>query len=205
MGTAEGVGAQLDEFGRVSRLLAETQVWFDEVSAPLLFVRRDQINVQVPYGMAGRTACVVQVQFQGALSNPVAMAVAEKAPALFVRAGGSGQGAILNSDHSPNSSANRAARGRPVVLFATGEGQTSPPGEDGRLSAFPYPAPVLPVSVSIGGIAAALEFAGSAPGLAGVLQVNARVPEGVAPGDAVHVVLQVGGTNSQGGVTLAVN
>jgi uncharacterized protein (TIGR03437 family) len=91
------------------------------------------------------------------------------------------------------------------MLFATGEGQTAPPGEDGKLAVQPYPTPVLPVSVTIGGITAETTFVGSAPGFAGVLQVNARIPAGVAPGSAIEVVIRVGGVSSQPGLTVAVN
>jgi uncharacterized protein (TIGR03437 family) len=40
--------------------------------------------------------------------------------------------------------------------------------------------------------------------VAGVLQVNARIPADSRPGDAIPIVLTVGGIASQGGVTLAV-
>ncbi|HWP83841.1 MAG TPA: PQQ-dependent sugar dehydrogenase, partial [Terriglobia bacterium] len=204
LGPNQGAGTQLDGSGRISRLLAGTRVWFDEIAAPLLFARWDQINAQVPYGIAGRSSVTVQVEYQGMFSNPVSMAVAPAAPGLFTQAGGAGPGTILNEDHSLNSAANPAARGSLVVLFATGEGQRNPAGEDGKLAEPPYPVPLLPVSVTIGGLPAAIEFVGAAPGFAGLLQINARVPAATAPGNAVPVAVQIGGASSQPGVTLAV-
>ena len=57
----------------------------------------------------------------------------------------------------------------------------------------------------IGGIEAGVLYAGAAPGLlAGVLQVNARVPVEVASGDKAPVVPTVGSASSQAGVTMAV-
>jgi len=48
-------------------------------------------------------------------------------------------------------------------------------------------------------------YAGSAPGLvAGVLQVNFRLPPKVRPGAAVPLLLKIGRFSSQSGVTLAV-
>jgi uncharacterized protein (TIGR03437 family) len=50
-----------------------------------------------------------------------------------------------------------------------------------------------------------VNFAGGAPGaVAGVFQVNAQVPSGIAAGSAVQVVVQVGTSNSQPNVTIAV-
>jgi uncharacterized protein (TIGR03437 family) len=60
-----------------------------------------------------------------------------------------------------------------VSLFATGEGQTLPPGADGRLSGATSTHPVLPVSVTIDGIPALIQYAGSVQGqVAGLMQVN---------------------------------
>jgi uncharacterized protein (TIGR03437 family) len=78
-----------------------------------------------------------------------------------------------------------------------------PAGVDGKLAAAPPPEPVAAVTVTIGGVAAEVRFAGGAPGqIAGVMQVNVVVPVGLA--GAVPVVLTVGGVGSQGGVTVAV-
>jgi len=52
------------------------------------------------------------------------------------------------------------------------------------------------VTVTIGGLAAPVTFAGLAPGLAGVYQVNAQVPAGVAANDAVPVVITQGNLQS---------
>jgi len=205
LGPSEGVGAQLDSEGRVASFLAETQVFFDGVPAPLYFVRSDQINAQVPYAVAGKTSVQLQVQYRGLPSSPVTVPVAGSAPGIFALSGGSGQGAILNQDLSPNSAANPAARGSVVIIYATGEGETTPAGADGLLSEAPFARPVLPVSVAVGGLPCEVLFAGPAPGFAGLLQVNVRISIGVTPGAAVPVELTIGTESSQSGVTLAVN
>jgi hypothetical protein len=64
--------------------------------------------------------------------------------------------------------------------------------------------PALPVSVTIGGTPAPMTFLGEAPGLvAGVMQINAQVPTGIASGN-VPLVVSIGGVASQGNVTAAV-
>jgi len=91
------------------------------------------------------------------------------------------------------------------VIYATGEGQTSPSGADGQLANGPfYPTPVLPVQVNIGGISAEVLYAGAAPSLvAGVMQLNVRIPADAPSGD-VPVEIVAGTTHSQPGVTIAV-
>jgi uncharacterized protein (TIGR03437 family) len=92
-----------------------------------------------------------------------------------------------------------------IQIFATGEGLTNPPGRTGTITGSSGGAPNLQVKVTIGGIDAALQFAGSAPdAVAGLFQVNVMVPPGVPAGSAVPIVLSVGGVSSQGGVTIAV-
>jgi uncharacterized protein (TIGR03437 family) len=92
-----------------------------------------------------------------------------------------------------------------VSIFATGEGQTSPAGVDGKPGSDPVPHPILPVIVNIGGQTVTPNYAGGAPGnVAGLMQVNVQIPSGIQTGSAVPVVVQVGNASSQAGVTLAV-
>ena len=132
--------------------------------------------------------------------------MASAVPAIFAAdSSGKNQGAILNQDTSYNSTANPASRNSVIVLFTTGEGQTSPPGVDGLLAADVLPKPNQQVTAQIGGIPAEVIYAGAAPGLtAGVMQVNLRVPEN-APSGNVPVVVSVGVTTSQQDITVAIN
>ena len=55
------------------------------------------------------------------------------------------------------------------------------------------PKPLLPVSVSVGGKNAIMQYAGAAPRfIAGAMQINAQLPPGVAPGAAVPLILHIG-------------
>ena len=90
-----------------------------------------------------------------------------------------------------------------MALWATGGGQTIPLSVDGEVTA-EVKVPLLPVRVTVDRTDADVVFNGAAPGMvAGVLQVNLRVPAGARSG-ALPVVLSVGGAPSPAGVTLAV-
>jgi uncharacterized protein (TIGR03437 family) len=118
---------------------------------------------------------------------------------------GKGQAAAVNQDGSINTASTPAKVGDVVSLYATGEGQTTPSGVDGKPAAVPLPQPSLPVSVTIGGQTVKPQYAGGAPGeVAGVMQINVQIPSGIQAGNAVPVVVQVGSVSSQPGVTIAV-
>lgn len=192
--------------GKLATTLGSSQVLFDGTPAPLLYTSSGQVSAIVPYAVNGKTGTQIQVKNGSNLSAAVAVPVTPSAPSLFsLDASGAGPGAILNSDLSVNSASKPAAPGSIVVLYATGEGQTSPAGVDGLLANGPtYPAPVLPVSVTIGGVNAPVLYAGAAPTfVAGVMQINVRVPNGVAGGPQ-PVQLTVGTAQSTQTITVAI-
>jgi uncharacterized protein (TIGR03437 family) len=178
-------------------------VLFNGVSGPVLYATPGQVGAAAPYAVAGGSQQVV-VESAGTASAPVAVASAPTAPGVFTAdRSGRGQAAAVNQDGTQNGTAAPAAAGSVLSLYATGEGQTLPAGVDGKLGASPLPQPVAKVTVTLGGVAAEVRYAGGAPGLiAGVMQVNVVVPAGVS--GTAPVVLTVGGVASQGGVTVAV-
>src|SRR5260370_37707641 len=121
-----------------------------------------------------------------------------------MNAWGLGPAVVVNQDGTFNPAANPAPRGSIVSFWATGQGQTIPPSISGQQPQAPtFPTPVLPVSVSIGGVAVPqsdILYAGLV--YAGVMQVNARVPSTVVPGNLVELLLVVGNSTSLQGVTL---
>ena len=204
IGPAALTGLNLSTSGFVDSFAGDTLVLFDGAPAPLIYASAGQTSVIVPYSVAGKATTQLQVQFQGRISAALPIPVTAAAPALFSFNGsGKGGGAILNQDSKVNTPSNPADKGTVVVLFGTGEGQTIPGGIDGKLAAGVYPKPVLPVSATIDGRAAEVLYYGAAPGLvAGVLQVNVKVPADAASGD-VPVVVKVGSASSQPGLTVA--
>jgi uncharacterized protein (TIGR03437 family) len=62
-----------------------------------------------------------------------------------------------------------------ISLYATGEGQTTPAGVDGKTAGVPLPHPNLPASVTIGGQVTTPQYVGGAPGeVAGVYKSTCR-------------------------------
>lgn len=186
--------------------IAGTQVLFDGTPAPMIYTSAGQVNVVTPYGLAGKTTTSVQVQYQGATSTAVVVPVQAATPSIFsLDLSSRGPGAILNQDSSVNSGTNPAAKGSVVAIYCTGGGVTNPASTDGSITGLTLPLLTQNVSVTIGGIDAKVQYSGGAPqSIAGLTQINAFVPSGVASGPSVPVVVQVGTAQSQAGVTLAV-
>jgi uncharacterized protein (TIGR03437 family) len=206
LGPAVGVGPNLLASGSVDTQVAGTRVLFDGIPGPLLFVRSDQINAIVPYNVYGRTGTNLQIEISGVRSDPIGLHVVNTAPAIFTIDGsGRGQGAIVNQDGTINSPAAAAARGSIVSIYGTGEGQTSPPGQDGRIVTTDLRTPLTPVSVKIGGVPAEVRYVGSAPGqVSGLFQLNVLVPAGLVPAPQLPVEILIGEALSQFGATMAV-
>ncbi len=206
-GPSSLVTLQLDNRGYVSTNLGGEQLLFDGIAAPMIYAVAGQVSAIVPYGVFGKSSVQIQVSYQGQLSNSVAMTIAAVAPGIFTsESSGKGQGAIVNQDGTINSESNPAAAGSIVFVYATGEGQTTPGGVDGKPADSPAPTPTgQPVTATVGGASAQVLYAGGVPGLvAGLLQVNVQLPAGVTLGSFVPIVLTIGGKSSQIGVTLAV-
>jgi uncharacterized protein (TIGR03437 family) len=209
-GPAELAGSDVNADGRIATITGETRVLFDGIPAPMASAVRGRIGAVVPYEIAGRKTTQVEVEYQGVRSPPVTLAVVDSVPAVFtLDASGKGQAAMLNETGCCNSFRNPAPRGTIAALFATGEGQTTPKGIDGDLSGHDrvadLPKPLLAVGVTVGGIPAEITYEGESPhAVAGLLQVNFRIPANAPVGDEVPLVLTVGSGRSPDGVTMAV-
>jgi uncharacterized protein (TIGR03437 family) len=205
LGPTLPVGSQVDNTGHLAYKLSQTKVFFNGVSAPLLYASANQVSAIVPFATAP-AKIQVQVQNGSQFSPNSPVIVAPAAPALFSKDGTGGRiGAIINQNGTTNSYGNPAPRGSVVTMFATGAGQTNPGGNDGQItSGTTYPVPQLPVKLFIDGQSADVLYAGAAPGqVQGVIQINARVPASASTGQ-VNIVLQVGSYSSPNTTTVIV-
>lgn len=187
--------------GRLATELAETVAWFDGIASPVFSAGSFLVKVQVPYEVAGRETVNVQASYRGVRSNVLRLRVAEASPEIFVRFGTVNEASAFDAAGRGNSQANGFAAGDLVVLFATGLGEISPAGVTGLAAGAPLGKPVLPVSVSVGGLNAAVEYLSMAPGLIGVAQMHVRMPAVAGNGARlVPVAMTAGAVRSRGDV-----
>ncbi len=197
-------GAQLDANGLLSGNVSGSQILFNEKPAPIVYTSAGQVAGIVPYSIAGQATAQVVAVYQGQRSPPFTVQVANAVPALFsADYSGKGQAAAFNQDGSVNSQSNPAAKGSVVVFFGTGEGGLTPPPVDGTIAnGLPTWRPINPLKLSVGGAAATVLYANTAPGqVAGLLQVNAQLAANT-PSGAQPVVLTSGTTDSPAGLTI---
>lgn len=192
--------------------LGKVQVLVNGLAAPLYYVSPTQVSAIVPYAVTSGVA-QIQVVNDGAASNTVTMAVGATAPGVFsVPPGGLGYGAVLHQDGTLVTTSNPAQPGETVSVFATGLGAVNPLVADGAAG----PSSTLSqttgtIAADVSGTTAKVTFAGLAPGLAGLYQVNVTIPTGLTAGDnyldisgpdsyTQEVLISVAGASSSGTV-----
>ena len=186
------VSNKLGSDGKFGTSLAGTTVNIAGIDAPIIYTSSTLVAAVVPYAVDGRTTADVYVTYQGNKSLVNTVQVAPSAPGLFtLDSSGAGNALAVNfSNGQLNTPSNPANPGDFLILYATGEGQTTPVGVDGQLAPSPAPIPTHTVAATVNGIPASVTYAGGAPGIvAGVMQVNLQIPNGVPPGAATVKLL----------------
>ena len=156
------------------------------IAAPLYYSSPTQLNIQVPYEV-GSGPAVLGVFNHGQVAG-YQLQVAATAPAIVTDANGS----VLPSS--------TATAGSIATMYITGYGDVTPALQSGSAPAkgtaiANLPHPRQPVTVTIGGEQAFLQFVGVTPGVVGVMQVNFAIPASVPEG-AQAVVATIGGVSS---------
>ena len=188
----------------LATLLGGTSISIGGTAAFLTYASDTQIDALAPFGIAG-TQTTIQVEYNGVKSSSVTIPVAGASPGIFTQAYGPGQAWMLNQDSTFNSSSNPAARNTYVAFWLTGQGYVNAPPPDGVQPGPPYPIPVLPVSVSLGGVqlpAANVVFDGLI--YTGEIQINVLIPANAPTGSAVPLVVTIGGASSRADTTVAI-
>ena len=192
----------------LERELGGVSVRIGGQDAPLYFAGPGQINAQMPFKVNPGDSVPVAVSVGDLLTAPQNYLIAPVQPGIFDLGGGQGAVLIANTDirvapvgSIPGHEARPAKSGEFISIFCTGLGATSPTVEAGEAGA--AEAVTTPVTATIGGVDASVSFAGLAPFLVGLYQVNVVVPGGVVGGPAVPLVITQDGIASNT-VTIAV-
>jgi uncharacterized protein (TIGR03437 family) len=203
LGPQDLVTGGFDENGNLGAQLDGVEVAFNGVAAPLIYASSGAIAAIVPFEIAGSTRATVEVSYYGQPSAVQTYNVAPCAPGIFTAdSSGSGEGAILNEDASPNTASNPARPGSVIAVYATGGGLANSTDATGGILQAANPL-AASTTATIGGRPATIVYAGDAPGeVAGMVQFNIQVPPGVA--GTVPVVVTAGGVSSQPTVTAVV-
>lgn len=169
------------------------------ISVPgrLYYVSPTQVNVFVPWELAGQSSAVIKVNISETTGQTYTLPLTTYSPAFFAYSqGGQELLAALDTGNKVITPGNAAVRGQVVELFANGLGPVTnqPATGDPAPSATLSKTQATP-TVTIGGADATVEFSGLAPGFAGLYQLNVVVPPGINPG-VQPVIVTIGGISS---------
>jgi uncharacterized protein (TIGR03437 family) len=174
--------------------LAGVSVAVNDIAAPMVYVSPAQVNFIVPANVDPGTA-MVKVLYNGSVIATGTVAVEHVSPSLFtVSANGQGVAAaqttfdgasfqpVANPDGTPRSlSVGTTTRPNYLVLYGTGLRRRSQ---------------LTNVRVTIGGVAAGVEFLGAHSRLAGLDQINVRLPQELRGRGSVDIVVTIDGRAS---------
>jgi uncharacterized protein (TIGR03437 family) len=181
--------------------LGGVQVLVSGTAAPIYSVcascTPQQISAVIPYTVSNNPGDLMtfQVMKGGSPSNTVNGYTGATSPGIFtIPPGGISDGAIEHADGSVVTASNPAKAGETVAIFLTGLGAVTPTVAAGAPApSNPLAKVVAPVSVFIGSgssqMQATVAFAGLAPSLGGLYQVNVTIPAGLPAGDQVIEIL----------------
>jgi uncharacterized protein (TIGR03437 family) len=185
--------------------LGNTRVLVNGQAAPLYYSSYGQINFQMPFETPVGEA-LVRVERDGQAGNAISVQVASRGPRIL-QFGEYGviqnysRGNRLPMPPTPDVPSERARPGDILVIYAFGLGATSPavPSGAGAPAAEPLARIATPVSVHFGartifsdGIPVVPDYAGLAPTLVGVYQLNVRIPDDAPRGDRVPLWMRTG-------------
>jgi uncharacterized protein (TIGR03437 family) len=158
------------------------------IPAAILFTSATQVNVQAPYEVAAGPG-VIGINNNGQVAG-FALNISPAAPGIFV-----------DPTSGNASGAASVVAGAYATVYLTGSGEVTPALKSAYAvptgtAAASLPKPVLPLTVTVGGVQAFVQFAGTIPGALSVTQVNFLVPASIAVG-VQPVVVTIGGVSSK--------
>jgi len=169
-----GTFFDLNNDGYLTANIQGVGVTFDGVPAPLFYVGPGQINLVVPFEVAGNTATQIVITNNGSSSAPITVPVTAKTPGVFENPPGVAAATFPNSSTAVTQ-ANPQQRGQVVTVYGTGIGKPSFPLLTGQVP--PSPDPNFEgYTATVGGQPATVLFTGLTPGFVGLVQWNIQLP-----------------------------
>ncbi len=158
--------------------LLATSVTVNGNVVPLFYVDTGQIDAQMPWDIPGNAIASVVVTNGMSTSNAAAVYVpATGTPGISTY--GNNRAVVVNADGNANTASDQASVGDEVVVYFTGGGPVQASGT--LTTGSPDPnglSPVTaPLSITVGGLAAAIDYIGLTPGSIGLYQANFNVPQ----------------------------
>ena len=166
-----------------------------KVPASMYYVSPTQVNVQVPWELAGQADVQMKVNVDFSSGNLVTVPVTTYSPAVFSYSDATaGQiAAALDSTYQIIGSSHPAQRGQFVQLYCNGLGPvTNQPASGAAALGEPLSLTQATPTVTIGGQGATVQFSGLAPGYSGLYQLNVEVPSSISAG-VQPIALSIGG------------
>lgn len=190
--------------------LNKVTVTMNGAPAALAFVSATQINAQIPWSIAGASQVQVVVTNETGASAPVSVSLAAAAPAIYTVDGKQALAYIAATrtfTANPGQTARIARAGEYLRLYVAGLGAvTNTPAigaaADATLTVTPALSTVTSLpTVTVGGTAAVVSFAGLAPqGInpdwVGVYEVDVQIPLTAPAGVAVPIIVTANGVTS---------
>jgi uncharacterized protein (TIGR03437 family) len=174
------------------------------------------VNVQVPDGFPRAGTYPLVVNYRGLVSAPYSLQINPAQPGVlapaafkvenrqYLAAVHASNGALVSNGQIAGVARAPAAPGETLLIFGTGFGtvantQAIAGTVNNRTAPFDHS-----LEIAIGGVPAEVPYAGLAPGLVGVGQINVVVPDGLPTGDHAVVIRFDGATLPQNNLLLPV-
>ncbi|MBX9600392.1 MAG: SBBP repeat-containing protein [Bryobacteraceae bacterium] len=164
-------------------------VTFNGIVAPILFTSGEQVNVQVPFEIAGQDSVEMRLVNSGAgFTEHKSFRVQQRQPSVFLSRDATESGVpgasycgnefsraqhalVLNADGTLNTCSDGAAPGSTVTLFLNGLGPIHPGQATGSIVSGP------PVEISPGATGAGILSTTTSPGaISGVARIRIEIP-----------------------------
>ncbi len=184
-----------------------TTVQINGVAAPILYVSPAQINVQIPWETSTQAMLSATVINGGGTSPIESNVIAAINPAFFLVTSAQGArnpaaliantGGVLAAPVGFTATSRPVKPGEYVELYVSGLGPVTNTPADGAVAvASPLSMTLTTPTVMLGppmsSVQAPVSFAGLAPGLVGVYQVNIQIPANAPTGNMIGLNMSMG-------------